>query len=76
MAIKQTGQKWNPILNTTKKKFIMDSEADAVNLPKCCPGSYAIAVNDGAVYMVNASGEWAKMSSATVALPIAEEVVF
>ena len=74
MAIKQTGQKWNPILNTTKRKFIMDSEADVVSLPKCCTGSYAISVDGGIVYMVNASGKWVKTGVAAFAL--AEEAMF
>ncbi len=74
MAIKQTGQKWNPILGTTKKKYIMDSAEDVANLPKCCPGSVALSVDGGTVYMVNASGEWKEMGVA--AFSLAEEVTF
>jgi hypothetical protein len=74
MAIKQTGQKWNPILVTTKRKFIIDNEQDVVDLPTCCPGSYALCVDGGIVYMVNASGEWKKMGAA--ALSVAEGVLF
>ena len=68
MACKQIGQTWNPILVQTKKKFIMDSESDAKNLPQCCSGSYAFAVDGGVVYMVNASGEWVKMGAVTLAV--------
>ena len=43
-------------------EFIMDSAADAANLPKCCTGSTAlVADKDGALFMVNASGEWKEM---------------
>lgn len=78
MAIKQTGQRWNPVLGTTKKKFILDTEADVANLPKCCPGSHALVVDGGIIYMVNASGEWTKMctATATAGLAVAEEVSF
>jgi hypothetical protein len=40
----------------------MDSADDAANLPKCCVGSTAmVAAKDGALYMVNASGEWEEL---------------
>ena len=63
-----------PSLGTSKTKFIMDSEADAASLPECRPGSYALAVDGGIVYMVNASGVWKKMG--TVAFSLAEEGLF
>lgn len=74
MAIKQTGTNWNPAFVATKRKFIMDSEADVANLPKCCTGSMAISVDGGVIYMVNASGSWVRMGNAT--FTVAEEVVF
>ena len=74
MAIKQTGENWHSDLVTTKKKFIMDTEADAADLPKCYTGSTAISAEGGVVYMVNASGKWVKTGVAAFAL--AEEVGF
>ena len=74
MAIKQIGQKWNPILDTTEKKYIIDSAEDVTSLPKCCPGSCAIAVDGGTLYMVNASGEWT--DTGVVAFSLAEEGIF
>lgn len=47
---------------TYRNEFILDSAADLANLPKSAPGSVAIVADkDGAVYMVNASGEWKEM---------------
>lgn len=74
MAIKQTGRNWHADLETTKKRFIMDTEADAANLPKCYTGSTAISVEGGVIYMVNASGKWVRVG--TAAFSLAEEVMF
>lgn len=46
--------------NVYKKNFICDSEADIANLPECLPGSQAVVVTTGALYVVNASGDWVK----------------
>lgn len=59
-GIKQIGSQWNPYLQAYVKSFIVDTESDIVNLPECAPSSDAIAVQEGTVFMVNASGEWAK----------------
>lgn len=59
MAIKCVDRVWCPALKTFRHSYVMDSNSDAANLPKCCPGSTAIvAASGGNVYMVNASGEW------------------
>lgn len=59
MAIKLLKREWYPCCDSYIKEWILDSEADVANLPKCCPGSTAIvATKGGNVYMVNASGEW------------------
>lgn len=42
------------------KNFICDTTADVKNLPKCLPGSQAVVIATGDLYVVNASGEWAK----------------
>lgn len=76
MAFKQTGQKWNSILSTTKRKYIVDTVADIANLPKCCTGSIALVADGGAVYVVNASGEWSNIGSGASALAMAEGVLF
>lgn len=59
MAIKKINREWCPHLGDYQKDFIVDTEADVANLPECCTGSSALVVESGAVYMVNASGEWA-----------------
>lgn len=58
MAIKMTNIEWCSCTNDYRKEFMMDTDADMANLPKCCVGSTAIAVSSGEVYMVNASGDW------------------
>ncbi len=62
MAIKAIKSEWCTHLNDTRYQFVIDSPDDAANLPKCCPGSTAIvAAKDGAMYMVNASGQWGEL---------------
>jgi hypothetical protein len=39
------------------KEFIVDSDADFVNLPKAAPGSTALSPS-GTVMIVDASGNW------------------
>lgn len=47
---------------TYRNEYILDSAADAASLPKCAPGSVAVVADKGgAVYMVNASGEWKEL---------------
>jgi hypothetical protein len=48
-------------LTSDCKSYICDTEADVENLPTCCCGSSAFVVETGAVYVVNASGVWAKV---------------
>lgn len=44
------------------REFVLDSADDVANLPESCPGSKAmVAQKDGAIYMVNASGEWSEI---------------
>lgn len=38
--------------------FVIDTDADVDTLPKCNPGSSAVSVASGKVYIVNASGKW------------------
>ena len=59
MAIKVIERKWCAGVSDYRYEFIMDSDADAENLPKCCTGSIAMVADKGVPsYMVNASGEW------------------
>ncbi len=59
MAINCIGREWCPMSKEFRHEFVLDSADDAANLPECAPGSVAIVADkDGAVYMVNASGEW------------------
>lgn len=74
MAYKLVAQRWSPVLGSTKKKYIADTESDIASLPKCCTGSTAIVADSGVGYMVNASGVWVKSGAAL--LTIAEEVAF
>lgn len=59
MAIKLVNREWANCLNDYQCEYIVDTEADIANLPKCCTGSSALVVESGAIYMVNASGVWA-----------------
>ena len=50
-----------PILKSNQRvrEFIMDTDADAANLPKdAAPGSTALACNTATPYIMNASGRW------------------
>lgn len=59
MAYKLIDHEWCAELDSYRQSFIVDTDADIANLPKCCPGSTAlVADKGGAIYMVNASGEW------------------
>ena len=44
--------------NHLKEEYVCDTDADIENLPKSYPGSTAMVVESGKIYMVNASGEW------------------
>lgn len=62
MAIRCVERKWCPFVNEYRATFVMDSADDAAELPKSCVGSTAmVAAKDGAMYMVNASGEWEEL---------------
>lgn len=65
MAIKEIGRKWCASVGNYRKKFIIDSEEDVGNLPKCCTGSTAIVAEGGKTYIVNASGEWVAFGTAS-----------
>lgn len=58
MAIKLVSTEWCGCLDDYKREYMIDTDADLSELPECCTGSSAIAVNTGTVYMVNASGKW------------------
>lgn len=63
MAIKITHSEYVSSEDLYKRACVMDSAADAANLPaKSYPGSVAmVAAKDGPIYMVNASGEWEEL---------------
>ena len=59
MAYKLIKREYNVYTGAFRHEYVCDSTADVTSLPKCCAGSTAIiADKDGAIYMVNASGEW------------------
>lgn len=60
MAIKLINREWCACVNDYRYEYIVDTDVDFENLPKCATGSTAIAMS-GDMRMVNASGEWAKM---------------
>ena len=63
MAIKMISTEWCGCVSDYRKEFLMDTAAEVKDLPKCCPGSSAIAVGAGKVFFVNASGEWAEFGA-------------
>ena len=59
MAYKLIDETYCPYVRGTRRTYILDSASDLAKLPKECPGSIAVVAEaGGAVYMVNASGEW------------------
>ena len=62
MPIKLVKQQYCDVQDDLVAEYIIDSADDVASLPKCCPGSTAIVADkDGAVFMVNASGEWKEL---------------
>lgn len=59
MAYKLIEREWCSCVCDYRCDYIVDTEADVANLPKCSTGSSALVVESGAIYMVNASGVWA-----------------
>lgn len=76
MAIVCVSSKRNLTLKAVKKKFVLDSEADFADLPKCCTGSLAVVADGSIGYMVNASGKWVENKKAATDYLIAEEASF
>jgi len=60
MAIKQTNREYCPFQNGYVCEYVVDTVAEIASLPSCCTKSTALVVSTGEVYMVNASGRWAK----------------
>lgn len=58
MAIVNNEKQWAAGVCGYQCEYILDTEADVANLPKCVTGSVALVVATGNVYMVNASGVW------------------
>lgn len=58
MAINVIDIKYNKAVRNTIHEFICDTDTDFTLLPKCDPGSTAVSVATGTVYVVNASGNW------------------
>lgn len=62
MAFKLIRAEWRSGIGGVKE-FVLDEEKDVAALPKCVPGSAALVVATGNVYIVNASGEWVAFGS-------------
>lgn len=58
MAINVIDIKYNKAVRNTIHEFICDTDTDFILLPKCDPGSTAVSVATGTIYVVNASGNW------------------
>ena len=58
MAYKMVNKDWCDTQLMTRVDFIMDTDADAKDLPESCTGSMALSVESGKMFMVNASGNW------------------
>ncbi len=58
--IKLVNREWCASVDGYKCEYIVDTNADFENLPKCCTGSTALSVESGDIMVVNASGEWVK----------------
>ena len=62
MAFKLISQEYCAIQSDNIRSYILDSANDVSDLPQCCAGSTAIvADSDGAMFMMNASGEWKEL---------------
>lgn len=64
MAIVKTDAEWSASAKAFMCEFVLDTENDVKNLPTALPGSTALVVASGNVYMVNASGKWVKFGGA------------
>lgn len=42
------------------ENFTCDTADDVATLPKCLPGSQAVVIATGDLYVANSSGEWVK----------------
>lgn len=59
MAYKLIAREYTRVANLMRDTYVLDSKADGESLPKASPGSMAmVAADGGAIFMVNASGEW------------------
>ena len=62
MAIKLISTEYCACLDKNVYHYVLDSASDAAGLPECATGSTAmVAEKDGALYMVNASGDWEEL---------------
>jgi hypothetical protein len=66
MAFEWINKKWSPNAkdhSNDRKDIICDTEDDVSTLPESAPGSTALVVATGEVYIVNASGKWVKFGA-------------
>ena len=63
MAIKEIDREWCVCQQKYRSKYVVDSEADIVNLPETAAGGIAMVASTGKIYMMNASNEWVKFGS-------------
>ena len=60
MAVKLTDSRYCVVQCCFVNDYVADTAEDVTTLPNSGTGSTAIVVATGEIYMVNASGEWAK----------------
>lgn len=52
--------KIQPIPTIHLENFTCDTVDDIATLPKCLPGSQAVVIATGDLYVANSNGEWVK----------------
>ena len=45
------------------KEYLCDTDADFASLPECDPGSMAVSIESGKVYVVNTEGTWVEFAA-------------
>ncbi|MBQ8603904.1 MAG: hypothetical protein IJ410_03550 [Oscillospiraceae bacterium] len=61
MAYKLIDKEYSHTQGGYVQDYICDTNADVASLPVCRCGSSALVIDTGDVYVVNTTGEWAKV---------------
>lgn len=63
MAIKEMNNAPRPF-SAWPKQYLCDTDADFERLPEACPGSIAVSIQSGRIYVVNTQGAWVPFAEA------------